>query len=107
MSYFIYVIGPKTPPVKIGITNNCEKRLMNLQTGNDEKLYVHHSEPVDRNLARVFEGIIHRQLNYKCTHGEWFDITPEEAINHIRFALIRYQDEPGLKHRFKQRLLTH
>lgn len=105
MSYFIYVIGPKDPPVKIGISNNCEQRLGNLQTGHSERLFIYHQEPVDVALAKTFESIIHKNLNPKRLVGEWFNITVEEAIHEIQFALIRYADEPGLKHRFKHRLL--
>jgi predicted GIY-YIG superfamily endonuclease len=105
MNYFIYVIGPDNPPLKIGITNNCERRLRSLQTGHCEKLKIYHQEPVDRNLAKTFESIVHHNLKLKRTHGEWFNITVEQAINEIKFVLIRYSDEIGLKDRFKSKLL--
>jgi predicted GIY-YIG superfamily endonuclease len=106
MTAFLYVIGPLKPPIKIGITKNCEKRLMNLQTGHSEKLFIHHREPIDSGLAKTFESIIHENLRLKRTHGEWFNISIDEAINEIKWALIRYENEPGLKHRYKNRLLT-
>lgn len=107
MEYFIYVIGPENPPIKIGITNNCNRRLKSLQTGHSQKLLIHHQESVNKELAKTFESIIHKNLKIKKTHGEWFNISVEQAINEIKYVLIRYQDEIGLKHRHKNKLLLY
>ena len=62
MNHFVYVIGPAEPPIKIGISKNCEKRVKSLQTGHSQKLLLHYAEPVSPELARVFEQIIHKNL---------------------------------------------
>lgn len=93
MSHFVYVIGPAEPPIKIGISKNCDKRLKSLQTGHSQKLLLHYSEPVDPKLARVFERIVHKNLSLQKTQGEWFNIPIEDAINEVKWAIMRYSDE--------------
>ena len=101
MEHFVYVIGPKEPPIKIGISKDCSKRLKSLQTGHSQKLLIHYTEPVSPELARVFERIIHKNLYLQKTHGEWFNLPIEDAINEVKWAIIRYSDEPNLRQRFK------
>lgn len=105
MNYYIYIISSKNSPVKIGITHDCEERLRNLQTGHSEKLTIHHRELVDKNKARILEQIIHKQLNYKRTHGEWFDISIDDAIKQVQWCLIRFEDDPLLEYKFKNNLI--
>ena len=93
MDHYVYVIGPKEPPIKIGISKNCSKRLKSLQTGHSQKLLLHYSEIVDPKLARVFERIIHKNLNLQKTHGEWFNIPIEDAISEVKWAIMRYSNE--------------
>ena len=107
MSYFIYVIGPKDPPIKIGITGDCEQRLKSLQTGHSQKLYIHYREPVDKKIAKLYEGIIHKNLKHNQTHGEWFDIPIEDAINEIKWCLIRYENEENLIFKKKSGLILY
>jgi len=105
MNYYIYIISSKNSPVKIGITHDCEERLRNLQTGHSEKLTIQHRELVDKKKARLLEQILHRQLNYKRTHGEWFDISIEDAIKQLQWCIIRFEDDPLLEYKFKNNLI--
>jgi predicted GIY-YIG superfamily endonuclease len=93
---FIYVIGPEDGPQKIGITNNLKTRLMAIQTGNPDKLYVHHFEEVNPKRVRMLEKKIHSELNYKKLKGEWFNITKEDAVDYVIYFNIRYADDPLL-----------
>jgi hypothetical protein len=87
---YIYVIASSTNgPSKIGISEKPSKRLKQLQTGHAEKLFLYHSEAVEN--ARLYEGLFHKNLNHKRTHGEWFDLNVEDAIAHIQFTLIEYE----------------
>ena len=63
---YIYVIGPEDGPQKIGITNNLKHRLKAIQTGNPEKLYVHHFEEVDPKKVRKLEKKIHSEGGKSC-----------------------------------------
>jgi hypothetical protein len=99
--YYIYVIGPDEPPVKIGITGDYEQRLKSLQTGHSQKLHIHYLEEVEIGLARLYEGIIHKNLKLQQTHGEWFNIPIEDAINEIKWCSIRYGNETNIANKLK------
>ncbi|MER7692630.1 GIY-YIG nuclease family protein [Streptomyces sp. NPDC097610] len=67
----VYLIGSADSPlVKIGWTDNPERRLRHLQTGS----------PVPLELLALFEGghiveaELHRRFADKRRHGEWFDL---------------------------------
>ena len=90
---YIYVIGPVTGPQKIGISKDVNVRLKNLQTGNPEKLYIHHMEEINPKRVRILEKKIHRDLNHLKLKGEWFNITTDEAIQFVIFFKIRYEDD--------------
>lgn len=93
---FIYVIGPKEGPQKIGLSGDVEKRLSTLQTGSPVDLMIHHKEPVETKQVRKLEKKIHRELNHKRIKGEWFDYSPEDAKAFVIFFVIRYGEDPLL-----------
>lgn len=101
----IYIIGPADGPYKIGYAADPNARLVNLQVGQAVELKLHYSESTETTIAKVIEKLIHRTLAYKRIRGEWFNVTLEEAIGEVRHAFIRWEDEPGLTSRFKQKLL--
>jgi hypothetical protein len=101
----IYVIGPEGGPFKIGYSACPHSRLSSLQTGSTQKLILHYSEETDTEIARVIEQLIHRQIGHKRIRGEWFDVGLDEAIGEVRFAFIRWEDEPYLVSKFKNKLL--
>ena len=93
---YLYVIGPKEGPQKIGITGDVKQRLHTLQTGFPETLFVHHYEEIEAKSVRKLEKKVHTELNHKRAKGEWFNITVEEAIEFVIFFRIRYSDDPTL-----------
>lgn len=95
---FIYVIGTKDRKQKIGISKNVNKRLTELQTGNPEKLYIHHFEEVPKDRVRLLERKIHKEFSYKRLEGEWFNMTSEEAKHMVMFAVIRWLEDDTLKY---------
>jgi T5orf172 domain len=87
---FIYVISAnESGPCKIGISIDPNRRLKQLQTGHEEILFVHHTEPVID--AKLYEGLLHKTMNYKRKRGEWFNMSVKESIDYIKFILIKYQ----------------
>jgi hypothetical protein len=96
---FLYVIGNAERKQKIGFSGNVEKRLMELQTGNPEKLYIHHTEAVPKDRVRLLERKLHRELGYRRIKGEWFDLSATEAKHMLIFALIRWLDDDTLKYK--------
>ncbi len=86
---FVYIIAKDcgthgTGPVKIGISDDPEKRVRGLQTASPYKLvlmckvYAH-----DRAMARAIESMMHADFADRRTSGEWFDITPFHAMESL------------------------
>jgi|APGre2960657404_1045060.scaffolds.fasta_scaffold83428_2 hypothetical protein len=93
MTKFIYVISSaksNNPPCKIGISDNPEKRVKQLQTGHPEKLEIKYMKKL--NNARLYEKLLHKDMSYIRSHGEWFDLSVQEAIDQINFTLIHYEE---------------
>jgi hypothetical protein len=94
---FIYAIGSETNQ-KIGFSSNVQQRLSTLQTGNPEKLRIHHTiEVVDGDRARLVEKMLHKAYSHKRVKGEWFDMSPKEATHALIFAEISWVDDPALE----------
>ena len=102
---YIYVIGSDTPPYKVGISKNPERRLKNLQTAFPYELKIHVKKPTEAVKVKLLETIIHRNINNYKTKGEWFDIELSKLLLEIDFALIRYEDDPLLKTLVKDKIL--
>lgn len=81
---YIYVIGRPCHPVKIGFSENVDTRLANLQTGQPEKLGIYFEHEVIPKWARKVEKGCHVRLAIHRQEGEWFDVTPEEAIEVVK-----------------------
>jgi predicted GIY-YIG superfamily endonuclease len=72
---YLYIIQMKsTLYYKIGITNNLNKRLLALQTGNPIKLYIVRYYKIYTN-ANTLEKLIHTYLSEYHIHLEWFCIS--------------------------------
>lgn len=89
---FLYVIGSENIQ-KIGYSNNVETRSQKLQTGNPERLVIHHKIEVPENRVRIMEKKIHSEMSYLRVRGEWFKTTPENAIAQVEHAIIRWIDD--------------
>ena len=70
MNYLYFIQAGKDGPIKIGITNDIEKRLKSLQTANSKKLevlyYTKTSSP------RKSEKLLHDHFRENNINGEWF-----------------------------------
>ncbi|WP_078531189.1 GIY-YIG nuclease family protein [Streptomyces sp. PsTaAH-124] len=99
----VYLIGsPESPLVKIGYTDNPERRLRHLQTGS----------PLPLQLLALFEGgciteaALHRRFADKRRHGEWFDLGPDPvgAVSpFVRVAQVEEAEDVG-RHQPKHEL---
>jgi len=95
---FLYVIGTNERYQKIGFSANVDRRLKSLQTGNPDKLAIHHVEPVPKEQVRLLERKIHKDLAHYRLKGEWFNLTSQEAVDLLKFNLIRWLDDSTLKY---------
>ena len=89
METYLYVIaGEYEGPVKIGYSVNPEKRVRQLQTGAAYKLSVYYQQNVNEREARKIERNIHRTLGHLRSHGEWFNLSVDQAVAEVKFGLM-------------------
>jgi hypothetical protein len=87
---FVYVIASGPHSVKIGFSVDPERRVGQLQTGHERKLSLVYKELVTDFEGPMLEKRIHDANRHKGLRGEWFDLSHEEAIQEVQFAVIRY-----------------
>jgi hypothetical protein len=93
-SCYLYAIGPENNgPIKIGFSKNPKRRIKSLQTSHPETLVIHCVVEFETDKAKYLERFIHRDINYKRTKGEWFDMSPEDAKGTLEFFRIHYEDK--------------
>jgi Meiotically up-regulated gene 113 len=91
---FLYVIAArKEGPVKLGLSQDPQRRVRQLQTGSAEQLVIHHVEEVSDARVKLAESALHRMLGHRRMKGEWFNMTVEEAIADVTF--IRMTEDPS------------
>lgn len=76
---FIYVIGSKTGPNKIGISNDVAKRLIYIRSASGQPHCIMHQRAVPADLAKKIERRAHWLGLDKRLNGEWFGLTSDEA----------------------------
>jgi len=90
---FVYVIGSKDGPCKVGITHNLQSRLRMLQTGSAQKLeLIFVYSAYDKRTARTLEKWFHdAHVEFRLA-GEWFNCTADEAFEWIEGILTLAYD---------------
>jgi Meiotically up-regulated gene 113 len=87
----LYVISADPAgPVKLGFSEQPERRVLQLQTGHAYRLQIYHCEPVPATEVRRLESALHNDLRLHRLHGEWFDLSVADAIRHVQLALIEH-----------------
>lgn len=86
MPGYLYVVANEGR-TKIGITRSLKARVSALQTGIPTEVTLHASYSLPLNMARSIERAVHERLAEHRLKGEWFSITPAEAIE-ILEALV-------------------
>lgn len=88
MSMYLYAIGSPNGPIKIGVSSNPLKRHVQIQTACPFPVSLIHTE-LSRSKDEAFadERFLHDFLTDKHAHGEWFMISAQEAIEHVRDAV--------------------
>lgn len=93
-SNIIYIISSDDNGVfyyKIGITNDLNKRLKAVKTGNQHKVKVEYYEEIDKSVdIRKMEIWTHSIFSDKRKEGEWFfDLTVKEIRKEIYKYLVK------------------
>lgn len=88
MNVYLYIMESKQADVsfyKIGVTNNLDKRLKSIRTGNPNKVNYIYTE-LNKDAYKL-ERWLHAQFSKKRLEGEWFtSITVKE----IRRKILQY-----------------
>lgn len=94
----IYLIeNVLTGNIKIGISDDCQKRLRSLQTGSDCELrllceFITPSSPPSK-----IEALLHKEFKRKSVRGEWFSVEENDVIEAIkRMNGVQVMNEMGL-----------
>jgi hypothetical protein len=91
-SVFLYVIVSERGHVKVGFSNDVEKRRAALQGASAAGLTVYAREAIDCLYPREAEGMAHKLLERYRLRGEWFDCHPEMALAAVKKAAWLAED---------------
>lgn len=83
----VYVIASDGGMCKIGVAGDPKSRLNSLSTGHPYGLEVAETFVVEDGRARDIERKAHDILADKRLKGEWFSVSPLEAIAAVRTAI--------------------
>ena len=95
--YLYAIIDTANSVVKIGRSEDPDRRCDQLQTGSAHLLTVLHRVRVAENRAALLERRLHRELAHLRSRGEWFRISPERAQGMLDYCVIRWHDDPLLE----------
>ncbi len=82
---YVYIIeNTYLHDTKIGISNNPEKRIKQLQTGNSRQLVIKYTIKFNtRNEANKLEYALHKKYSKHRLCGEWFEIDSNKVIKYL------------------------
>lgn len=84
---YLYIVAQASAdaPVKIGVSDFPENRLRQLQTGNPLQLrLVATFEGDGRDQVLGWEELVHKLFSDKRLSGEWFDVSAQTIIEHVK-----------------------
>lgn len=84
-STYVYFISSGSTPIKIGISNNPNTRLSELQTAHYQRLHLLYTiECHDRAQAYELESAFHRWYGDLHVRNEWYNLTPKKIAADIQ-----------------------
>lgn len=93
---YIYAILDEHDGVKLGRTNNIARRLIELQTGNKDRLSILYCKQVKDSIKA--ENSLHAVFREWHINDEWFAFT--DKVEELLFMIFAKKDLP--KHRITQ-----
>ena len=67
---------------KIGIANNVNRRISQLQTGNSRVIKL--VDCYESLYASKIEGTLHNKFAYARKEGEWFDLSLKDEVDFLK-----------------------
>lgn len=93
MTHSIYVMQSEAGFVKIGVSNDPQRRLIEITQQQPFGAKIAHVTADDDCSAFAVERVAHSLLFAFRKRGEWFDATVEQAIDAIRLARERLKNQ--------------
>lgn len=88
---YLYIIGRREGPIKVGITSKPIGRLKMLGTGCPFPIAILHLRLMDdRDHARWHEKCVHAACAQHRLSGEWFDMSCNEAVEQIETSIQKW-----------------
>lgn len=93
---YVYIIahekdGTLVGPVKIGISSDPQKRLASLQIGNPAPLRIFKMlRAFNKEISSFIERGFHYHQKKNRMAGEWFNISPERALNLMMLDFVSF-----------------
>lgn len=76
---YVYVIGPREGPFKLGIATNVASRRSIANVGNWVYLFIHYEYAAESEAqAQKIERELHFHFRDRHIRGEWFRLTPDD-----------------------------
>lgn len=82
MSYVYLIKNTEDSYYKIGVSNNPNKRIKELNTGNSSILEL--VTVYETDIPYKIEKILHKRYSYLRKHNEWFDFSIIEETDFIK-----------------------
>lgn len=76
--------------VKIGYAQNIASRLHAIRCGSPVPVRLAYGCVLNTKTVRAVELAVHALCDPYWSHGEWFNITADQAIDFIRQTLVRF-----------------
>lgn len=92
---YVYFIGARRGPVKIGYTTDPVRRLIKLQAGSPQWLVIHAMHAGTKEDERAY----HTQFTKERLHGEWFERSEAVAATMNAIPYLSLWREPFMKPR--------
>jgi hypothetical protein len=77
----VYLIKAESSIYKIGTSKHPEKRIRQLQTGNQEKLELINT--FESKYATLLESTLHQKYAHLKENGEWYGLSLEDEVKFI------------------------
>jgi len=87
---FLYCIADNNGSVKFGFSKDPNRRVRALQTGSADELVLLESIGVPEDSVREYERLLHSEFAHLRCRGEWFTISPEDAVAYLTWFSIHY-----------------
>lgn len=88
VTHVLYLIQAESGPVKIGVSNDFNRRLSQLQTSTHETLTVVYTLACSSmEQASQIERVLHQRYKHVHIRGEWFRADPKDIIANIELGI--------------------